>query len=87
MQRTKNCRKSNQINLLQNILEKKTELEVMSLKSSNVMKIIFKVDENNIRMIGRKDILGKLPTPEILITGVLLDSLIYKYIFKYSKTR
>lgn len=45
----------------------------MSFKYSNDTKTLFKINDNDISMISRKDILVKLPTPEILITRDRLE--------------
>ncbi|KAG5877167.1 hypothetical protein JTB14_014488 [Gonioctena quinquepunctata] len=55
--------------VVQNVLHKENEIEVMSMKVSNTEKDVFRVDESDVSQVEMSAIIGKLPSPEILVVG------------------
>ncbi|KAG5889625.1 hypothetical protein JTB14_025493 [Gonioctena quinquepunctata] len=55
--------------VVQNVLHKENEIEVMSMKVSNTEKDVFRVDESDVSLVEMSAIIGKLPSPEILVIG------------------
>ncbi|KAG5875259.1 hypothetical protein JTB14_021247 [Gonioctena quinquepunctata] len=55
--------------VVQNVLHKENEIEVMSMKVSNTEKDVFRVDESDVSLVEMSAIIGKLPSPEILVVG------------------
>ncbi|KAG5871378.1 hypothetical protein JTB14_027415 [Gonioctena quinquepunctata] len=55
--------------VVQNVLHKENEIEVMSMKVSNTEKDVFRVDESDVSLVEMSATIGKLPSPEILVIG------------------
>ncbi|KAG5871205.1 hypothetical protein JTB14_019301 [Gonioctena quinquepunctata] len=55
--------------VVQNVLHEENEIEVMSMKVSNTEKDVFRVDESDVSLVEMSAIIGKLPSPEILVIG------------------